>query len=110
MPKPKPKSKTKPDLDSKPQPRPNPAPSAKGPLVVHVPQTDPGAFNPDRAAGKLLQAQTMHLREALIKHLHQVTALAATDVRSLKTEGQVSDYIHRVTAILHPHGANGGKK
>jgi hypothetical protein len=75
-----------------------------------VPRTDPGAFNPDRSAGKLLQSQTAHLREALITHLHQVTALAATDIRSLKTEGQVSDYIHRVTSILHPHGGPGGRK
>jgi hypothetical protein len=81
----------------------------KGPRVVQVPATDPGAFNPNRPAGKLLQSQTAHLREALIKHMHEVAALTATDIRSLKTEGDVSGYIQKATAILHPHGAQGKK-
>ena len=74
------------------------------PKVIDVPKTDAGAFNPNRTAGKLLQAQTMHLREALIQHLHELTRLLAVDIRSLKTEGQVSEYSRKVMAILHPHG------
>jgi hypothetical protein len=74
------------------------------PKVINVPKTDAGAYNPNRSAGKLLQAQTMHLREALIQHLHELTKLLAVDIRSLKTEGQVSEYSRKVTAILHPHG------
>jgi hypothetical protein len=74
-------------------------------LVVNVPKTDRAAFNPKRPAGKLLQAQTLHLREALIKHLHQVTSVLAIDPATLKTEGDVSDYVGKATAILHPQGA-----
>ena len=80
------------------------------PKVIDVPKTDPGAYNPNRAAGKLLQAQTMHLREALIRHLHEVTTIAAIDVGTLKTEGDVSAYIHKATAILHPHAARPAQK
>jgi hypothetical protein len=89
----------------------NAAPAkAAQPKIVHVPETDRGAFNPQRNAGKLLKSQTVHLREALIKHLHELTAVLAIDLGSLKTEGDVSDYIHRVTAILHPHGARHDRK
>jgi hypothetical protein len=74
------------------------------PKVISVPKTDPGAYNPNRAAGKLLLAQTVHLREALIRHLHELVSVLAINIRSLKTEGDVSAYVHRVTAILHPQG------
>jgi hypothetical protein len=73
--------------------------------VISVPKTDPGAYNPNRPAGKLLIAQTTHLREALIRHLHELAGILATDMKSLKTEGDVSAYIQKVTAILHPQGA-----
>lgn len=72
--------------------------------VIDVPKTDAGAFNPNRPAGKLLQAQSMHLREALIQHLHELTTLLAVDLRSLKTEAQVGEYTRKITAILHPQG------
>jgi hypothetical protein len=74
-------------------------------LIVNVPKTDRAAFNPKRPAGKLLQAQTLHLREALIKHLHEVSSVLAIDPTALKTEGDISDYIGKATAILHPQGA-----
>jgi hypothetical protein len=78
--------------------------------VTEVPKTDPGAFNPKRPAGKLLLSQTLHLREALIQHLHELSAILAVDLKSLKTEGDVSDYVEKVTAILHPHGKRPGEK
>lgn len=78
--------------------------------VISVPKTDPGAFNPKRSPGKLLQAQTLHLRDALIKHLHELTTLLAIDVRTLRNEGEISDYIKKVTAILHAHGAKRHRK
>lgn len=80
------------------------------PKVINVPKTDPGAYNPKRPAGKLLQAQTLHLREALIRHVHEITALLAVDMRSLKTEGDVSAYIHKATALLHTHSARPAQK
>jgi hypothetical protein len=52
----------------------------------------------------------MHLREALLKHLEELAAVLAIDPKSLKTEGDVSAYIHRATAILHTHGAKPAKK
>jgi len=78
--------------------------------VVPIPKPPDSAFNKDRHAGTLLLAQTVHLRHALAKHLEKVTrhldkvaALLAKDINTIKTEGDVSDYAERVTAILHPH-------
>lgn len=73
--------------------------------VVRVPKPSPGAFNKNRPAGKLLQAQTVHLREALIRHLEELAGVLAIDLKSLTTEGEVGAYTKKVTAILHPHGA-----
>jgi hypothetical protein len=70
---------------------------------IFVPTPEAGAFNPNRAAGKLLQAQALHLREALLHHLKEVAAVLAIDPRTLKTEGDVSAYVHRATALLHTH-------
>jgi hypothetical protein len=78
--------------------------------VISVPKTDPAAYNPNRPAGKLLQAQTAHLREALIKYLHEVAGILAIDIRSLKTEADVSAYGEKVTAILHPQGIKRPRK
>ena len=108
---PKKKAKAKPARKPKPRqvskaPR---AAKSVGPNVVQVPKTDPSAFNPDRLAGKLLLSQVAHLREALVKHWHEVTALASADIGNLKTEGQVSDYIHKATAMLHLHAAHSSK-
>ncbi len=72
--------------------------------VISVPRTDPGAYNPSRSAGKLLLAQTVHLHEALTKHLRDLENVLAIDVGSLKTEGDVSAYIQKATAILHTQG------
>jgi hypothetical protein len=78
--------------------------------AIFVPRTEKGAYNHNRPAGKLLQAQTLHLREALIQHLRQLSAVLAIDPRSLKTEGQVSTYVHRATALLHTHAAQPAEK
>ena len=78
--------------------------------AILVPKTQRGAYNPNRPAGLLLRSQTLHLREALLKHLEELAAILAIDPQSLKTEGDVSAYIHRATAILHTHGAKPAKK
>jgi len=70
-------------------------------MVIKVPEPEKGSFNHNRPAGKLLQSQTLHLREALIKHLKDIADVLAIDPKSLKTEGEVSTYIQRATAILH---------
>jgi hypothetical protein len=73
--------------------------------IINIPKPAPGSFNKNRPAGKLLQAQLMHLREGLIQHLAKVVELLATDLTAIKTEGEVSAYAHKVTRILHPLGA-----
>lgn len=78
--------------------------------AILVPATERGAFNPNRPAGLLLRSQTLHLREALLKHLEELAAVLAIDPKSLKTEGEVSSYIHRATAILHTHAARPARR
>jgi len=76
--------------------------------VVPIPKPPKEAFNKDRPAGALLKAQALHLRHGLsryvqkvARHLHRVGELLATDLSTLKTEGQISEYARQVTAILH---------
>ncbi len=83
---------------------------ATRPNAINVPAPEPGSYNKDRPAGKLLQAQALHLREALIKHLEDLAAVLSIDLRSLKTEGDVSSYVHRATVILHLRGAKPPRK
>ena len=70
-------------------------------IVIQVPEPEKGSFNHNRPAGKLLQSQTVHLREALLRHLKDIADVLAIDPKSLKTEGEVSTYIQKATAILH---------
>jgi len=71
--------------------------------VVNVPKPARGSYKPQRSAGLLLRSQVLHMREALLKHMEEVAALAAIDPKLLGTESDVSAYIHRATAILHRH-------
>jgi hypothetical protein len=79
--------------------------------VVPIPKPPDSAFNKDRKAGTLLRSQVVHLRHALARHVQKVARhlnkageLLAADLDSIKTEGDVSEYAKRVTAILHPRG------
>jgi len=72
-------------------------------IVINVPEPEKGSFNHNRPAGKLLQSQTLHLREALLRHLRDIADVLAIDPKILKTEGEVSTYIQKATAILHTH-------
>jgi hypothetical protein len=80
------------------------------PKVINVPKTDPGAYKPDRAAGTLLRSQALHMREAMIKHVHELTTLVNIEMSSLKTEAHVSDYVQKATALLHKHAGKPAKK
>lgn len=78
--------------------------------VVPIPRPPEDAFNKNRRAGTLLKGQTVHHRHALskylqtvVRHLDRIAAVLAIDLGSIKTEGDVSEYSRRVTAILHPH-------
>jgi hypothetical protein len=72
-------------------------------IIIRVPEPEKGSFKPERAPGVLLQSQILHLREALLKHLKDIAEVLVIDPKSLKTEREVSTYIHRATAILHTH-------
>lgn len=78
--------------------------------AILVPATERGAYNPSRAAGLLLRSQALHLREALLKHLEELAAVIAIDPQSLKSEGDVSAYVHRATALLHTHSRRPSRK
>jgi|GraSoi_2013_40cm_1033754.scaffolds.fasta_scaffold49635_2 hypothetical protein len=85
--------------------------------VVHIPKPPKSAFDKNRPAGALLRAQAVHLRHALARHvqkvarhLNKVGELLATDLDAIKTEGHVSDYAKRVTAVLHPRGGKHAHK
>jgi hypothetical protein len=80
------------------------------PKVINVPKTDPGAYNPNRPAGLLLRSQALHMREAVIKHVHELTSLLNIEMNSLKTEADVSAYVQKATALLHKHGRKPVKK
>jgi hypothetical protein len=78
--------------------------------IIRVPAPEPGSYNPNRPAGTLLRSQALHLRETLFQHLKELADLVAIDPRTLKTEGDVSAYVHRATAILHTVHAKPGRK
>lgn len=80
------------------------------PKVIAVPKTDPSAYNPNRPAGTLLRSQALHMREALIKHVHEITTLISVDMNSLKSEADISSFVHRATALLHTHHARPANK
>ena len=85
--------------------------------VVSIPKPPDSAFDKNRPAGTLLRAQAAHLRHALARHvqkvarhLHRAGELLAADLDEIKTEGDVSEYAKRVTAILHPYGGKRDRK
>jgi hypothetical protein len=78
--------------------------------AINVPEPEPCSFNPNRRAGLLLQAQALHIREALLRHLEELASLAVIDPKSLKTEGEISAYIHHATAFLHTHSGRPKRK
>jgi hypothetical protein len=71
------------------------------PKVINVPRTDPHAYNPNRPAGTLLKSQALHMHEALTKHAQELKALLDIDMASLKTEADISAFVHKATALLH---------
>ncbi len=74
-------------------------------IVIKVPDPEPGSFNHKRPPGTLLRSQTLHLHEALLRHKKEIDEVLAIDPRSLKTEGEVSAYVQKATAILHTYAA-----
>jgi len=79
-------------------------------IVIKVPDPEPGSFNHKRTPGLLLQSQTVHLREALLRHRREIDEILAIDLKDLKTEGEISSYIHKATAILSCDPKPSGKQ
>jgi hypothetical protein len=63
--------------------------------IIEVPHPEADSFNPDRPLIK----NTLLLHQ--VKHFQQIE-------RSRMTEGQASDYIQRMTALLHPRTVTAG--
>ncbi|HEY2820302.1 MAG TPA: hypothetical protein VGJ06_04595 [Candidatus Acidoferrum sp.] len=80
------------------------------PIEIKVPEPAKGSFDHNRLAGKLLLSQTLHLREALLRHLKDVAEVLAINPKDLKTERDVSNYVQRATAILHTQARKPSEK
>jgi len=72
-------------------------------LVAKVPKTPKSAYDHGRFISSLIEQQ--------IKHFHKIEKLLLkpgqelTDITKIKTELQASEYLKKMTALLHPQGA-----
>ena len=78
--------------------------------VIKVPKPARTAFNPHRPLTKntLIAAQVQHFKEVeaqLPEHLR-----TGIDVAGIKTEGEASHYIRKVTRAIHHAGATPPQK
>ncbi len=77
-------------------------------LVLRVPETPKSAYDHGRFISSLIEHQ--------IKHFHDVekSLLKAgqklTDIAKIKTELHASKYLKKMTALLHPQGADKPRK
>lgn len=77
-------------------------------LVQKVPKTPKSAYNHGRFISSLIEHQ--------IKHFHEVEKSLArpgeplTEISKIKTELDASKYLKKMTARLHPQGAEKPKK
>ena len=78
--------------------------------IIHIPRPEKGSFNRHRTLAKntLLLNQVRHF-QMVEKTLppEKQTGIAPD---SVKTEGEASEYIRKMTAILHPQVAKAGGK
>jgi hypothetical protein len=70
--------------------------------VIKVPKTPRSAFNKNRPASGLLQAQIEQLEAAVGIYPAQA---GATRRKKVRTEGQAAAYIHDLTGQIRPEGA-----
>jgi hypothetical protein len=82
----------------------------KGPKAIKVPKPSGAAYDPHRPLEKnqLIHAQVKHFHEVetqLPEHLR-----TGVDVAAIKTEGQASHYIRKVTKALHESGGRPAQK
>jgi hypothetical protein len=67
------------------------------------------SYNPDRPISSLIRTQLLHLHHAENLVVQQ-TQQTNVNINPLHTERQASEYIQRVTALLHTHGKKTAKK
>jgi hypothetical protein len=77
-------------------------------LVQKVPKTPKSAYNHGRFISSLIEHQLKHFNEVEKSLLNAGEKL--TDVSKIKTEFQASKYLKKMTARLHPQGAERPKK
>jgi hypothetical protein len=70
---------------------------AKAATIIRIPKTPKEAFNKQRPVSELLWMQVEHLAAVVKKDIDD-------ERRAIRTEGQASDFIGKMTAILHPEG------
>jgi hypothetical protein len=70
--------------------------------VVRIPKADRSSYNPNRpiAGSTLLLKQIEHFHHLELKM--PPDKQTGMDFHAIKTEGEASEYIRRMTAILHP--------
>jgi len=73
-------------------------------LVMKVPKPPKSAYNHDRFISGLIEHQIKHFSEVEKSLLEPGQRL--TDISRIKTELQASKYLKKMTALLHPQGAD----
>ncbi|HZU32062.1 MAG TPA: hypothetical protein VFB79_13175 [Candidatus Angelobacter sp.] len=78
------------------------------PTVDTIDFDEKAAYNPDRPISSLIRTQLLHLHYA--EHLRiPEKERTNTNINTLHTERQASEYIQKVTALLHKHGKKAAK-
>jgi hypothetical protein len=67
--------------------------------IIHVPRPKQSSMNPNRPASSLLLTQVEHMHAAERKLPHRYHS--EIYVNAIKTEGEASEYIAKVTAAVH---------
>jgi hypothetical protein len=78
--------------------------------IIRVPKPSRSSYNPNRPLSKntLLLNQVKHFQE--IESRLPPEQRTGVDPQSIQTEAQASDYVHKMTLILHPRAAGMGGK
>jgi hypothetical protein len=74
--------------------------------VIQVPKPHPKAYNPDRPITDLVRNQILHMSVAEL-HLEK-RHRTGTDVHSIRTEREASEYIRHLTDKMHRKKRNKG--
>lgn len=77
-------------------------------LVLKVPKTPKAAYDHGRFISSLIEHQIKHFNEVEKSLLKPGQKL--TDISKIKTELQASKYSKKMTALLHPQGADKPQK